>query len=62
MNDEDRRKILPLKKQIAEALDSTERLQKENPSMKILELILDSLDQAYHVSVFGKLPERGKHD
>jgi len=61
VNEEDRSKILPLRKQIAEVLDSAERLQKENPNMKVLELILDSLDQAYYVSVFGKLPERDKN-
>jgi hypothetical protein len=62
MNEEERSKILPLRKQIAEVLTSAELLQMQNPSMKILELILDSLDQAYYISVFGKLPERSKHD
>lgn len=62
MNEEDRNKILPLRKQIVEVLTSAELLQNQNPSMKVLELVVDSLDQAYYISVFGELPERDKNE
>lgn len=61
MNEEDRSKILPLRKQIGQVLDLVDQLLKENPNMEVLKLVQDSLDQAYYVSVFGKLPERDKN-
>ena len=61
MNEEDSKKLIPLKRQIIKAMDIGEDLQESNPHLKFLEHVLDALDQAYYISVFGKLPERGNH-
>lgn len=61
MNEEDSEKLIPLRKQLIQVMDSVEDLQDSNPHLKFLEHVLDALDQAYYVSVFGKLPERGNH-
>ena len=61
MNEEDSEKLIPLRKQLIQVMDSVEDLQDSNPHLKFLEHVLDALDQAYYVSVFGKLPERDKN-
>jgi hypothetical protein len=61
VNEEDSNKLIPLRKQLIQLMYSVEDLQESNSHLKFLEHVLDALDQAYYISVFGKLPERGNH-
>ncbi len=62
MNKEDSKKLIPLRKQLFQLMDSVEDLQESNSHLKFLEHVLDALDQAYYISVSGKLPVRDKND